>query len=320
MLRGFLSFIPSFLAFSIFLTFPGCQNSTGQTENSQEKGPGAEVAAATPAGEATTPSADQARALPSADPAPAASTTAHTTGSLNPEIPDAATILARKEVPILCYHRIRDWRDSDGKAGKDYIVPVQNFKEQIKMLADSGYQTILPDQLYAYLTTGAPLPPKPVMLTFDDNVLDQYTVAVPELEKHGFKGVFFIMTVTMGKPGYMSKAQIKELADAGHVIGSHTYDHHNVKKYQGQDWVTQIEKPSKQLEEIVGQPIKYFAYPFGLWNPEAIPELQERGFSSAFILATSRDEQDPLFTIRRIIASGYWNNRTLYKSMVNSFK
>lgn len=236
------------------------------------------------------------------------------------EIPDAASILARKQVPILCYHRIRDWRASDGKAGKDYIVPVQHFREQMKMFADSGYQTILPDQLYAYLTTGAALPEKPLMLTFDDNVLDQYTVALPELEKYGFKGVFFIMTVTMGKPGYMSRAQIKELADAGHAIGSHTYDHQNVKKYQGQDWVTQIEKPSKQLEEIVGQPIRYFAYPFGLWNKEAIPELQKRGFTGAFILATSRDEQDPLFTIRRMIASGHWNNRTLYRSMVNSFK
>ena len=249
---------------------------------------------------------------------PAAAPTAQVSVPAN-EIPDAATILARKQVPILCYHRIRDWRASDGKVGKDYIVQVQNFREQMKMLADSGYQTILPDQLYAYLTNGTPLPEKPLMLTFDDNVLDQYTVALPELEKYGFKGVFFIMTVTMGRPGYMSRAQIKELHDAGHVIGSHTYDHHNVKKYQGQDWVRQIEKPSKQLEEIVGQPIRYFAYPFGLWNQEAIPELQKRGFQSAFILATKRDEQDPLFTIRRIIASGHLNNRTLHRSMVNSF-
>ena len=71
----------------------------------------------------------------------------------------------------------------------------------MQMLADSGYHTILPDQLYAYLNTGAPLPPKPVMLTFDDGDLDQYETALPILDKHGFKGAFFIMTVAIGTPG-----------------------------------------------------------------------------------------------------------------------
>ena len=232
---------------------------------------------------------------------------------------DAATVLARKQVPILCYHQVRDWRAKDSKAAKDYIVPVAEFKAQMKMLADSGYNTILPDQLFNYLNYGTALPKKPIMLTFDDTDLDQYTVAAPEMKKYGFKGVFFIMTVSLGRPNYMSRAQVKELSDAGHVIGSHTWDHHNVKKYQGEDWVTQIEKPTKALQEITGKEVKYFAYPFGLWNKEAIPKLKKRGFSSAFILAEKRDDQDPLFTIRRIIASGYWSPKTLHNSIVKSF-
>ena len=237
----------------------------------------------------------------------------------NGKMASAAEILARPQVPILCYHQIRNWIASDGKVGKDYIVPTAEFKSQMKMLADSGYHTILPDQLYNYLAYGAKLPSKPIMLTFDDTKLDQWTVAIPELKKYGFKGVFFIMTVSLGKPNYMSKAQIKEMSDAGHVIGSHTYDHQNVKKYQGEDWVTQIEKPTKTLKEVTGKEINYFAYPFGLWNKEAIPELKKRGFSSAFILAEKRDEKDPLFTIRRIIASGYWNTKTLHNSIIKSF-
>jgi peptidoglycan/xylan/chitin deacetylase (PgdA/CDA1 family) len=157
------------------------------------------------------------------------------------------------------------------------------------------------------------------MLTFDDTDLDQFTIAAPEMKKYGFKGVFFVMTVSLGRPNYMSRDQVKALSDMGHVIGSHTWDHHNVKKYQGQDWVTQIEKPTKTLEEITGKNIHHFAYPFGLWNPEAIPELKKRGMKSAFILATKRDENDPLFTIRRIIASGYWSSKTLSNSIKNSF-
>ncbi|TYZ08101.1 polysaccharide deacetylase family protein [Hymenobacter lutimineralis] len=232
---------------------------------------------------------------------------------------DAAAILARPQVPILCYHQIRDWRAKDSKGAKDYIVPVAQFKAQMKMLADSGYHTILPDQLYAYLTTGAKLPSKPIMLTFDDTDLDQFTVARPTLEQYGYKAVYFVMTVSLGRPNYMSKAQVKQLSDEGNVIGSHTWDHHNVKKYEGQDWVTQIEKPTKTLEEITGKKINYFAYPFGLWRPESIPELKKRGMDAAFILAEKRDQQDPLYTIRRIIASGYWSPRTLHNSIVQSF-
>jgi len=71
---------------------------------------------------------------------------------------DKAAIMARKQVPILCYHQIRDWRPKDSKVAKDYIIPVAAFKAHIKMLADSGYHTVLPDQLYDYLTKGTPLP------------------------------------------------------------------------------------------------------------------------------------------------------------------
>lgn len=238
---------------------------------------------------------------------------------LSSVVNDAATILSIKEVPILCYHQVRDWRPTDSKTAKAYIVPENTFREQIKMLADSGYNTILPDQLFDYLTRGGKLPPKPIMLTFDDTDLDQYTVAYPEMKKYNYKGVFFVMTVSLGRPNYMSKDQVKDLSDAGNVIGSHTWDHHNVKKYTGNDWVTQIEKPSKQLETITGKKIDYFAYPFGLWNKEAIPELQKRGFKAAFQLYAKRDQQDPLFTIQRIIVPGSWGAAQLDKAIKASF-
>ena len=239
------------------------------------------------------------------------------------KVADAKTILARKQVPILCYHQIRNWKPTDGKVGKDYIVEIQNFKDQVKMLADSGYHSILPDQLYAYLNTGAALPSKPIMFTFDDTDMDQFTIAAPTLKKYGFKAVYFIMTVSIGRKGkfvdYMTKEQIKQLSDEGNVIGSHTYDHKNFKKYQGKDWEEQLDKPTKKLEEITGKKMTEFAYPFGLWNPEGFPELKKRGFRMAFSLADKRDQNDPLFTVRRIIASGYWSPKTLHNSIVKSF-
>lgn len=238
------------------------------------------------------------------------------------KIADAATILARKQVPILCYHQIRDWRATDSKSARDYIIPVETFKAQMKMLADSGYHSILPEQLYNYLAYGDSLPKKPVMLTFDDTDYDQYSVGAKVLDKYGYKAAYFIMTVSIGKKGkvhYMSKEDIKDLADRGNTIGSHTYDHQNFKKFKAEDWVTQIEKPTAKLEEITGKKMLDFAYPFGLWNAEGIPELKKRGFRAAYALAQKRDEKEPLYTIRRIIASGYWSPKTLHNSMMNSF-
>lgn len=239
---------------------------------------------------------------------------------VTPVIADAATILRRPEVPILCYHQVRDYKPADSKTAKDYIVPVETFGEQMKLLADSGYNTILPGQLHEYLMSGKGLPSKSVLITFDDTRLDQYTTALPELNKYGFKAAFFIMTVSLGKPGYMSKEQVKQLADEGHTVGSHTYDHKNVKTYTADDWVEQVQKPSQQLQNITGKPVEYFAYPFGLWNKDAIAKLKDHDFKAVFQLSAKRDENDPLFSVRRIIVPGSWSGATMLRVMKNSFK
>ncbi len=235
-------------------------------------------------------------------------------------IADAATILSRQEVPVLCYHQIRNYKSSDSKTAKAYIVPEESFRDQIRALADSGYHSILPDQLYEYLTTGKELPSKPFMITFDDTRVDQYSAALPVLEKYNFKATFFIMTVALGKPGYMSKDQVKQLADQGHTIGSHTYDHKNVKTYIADDWKEQVQKPSDQLKVITGKPVEYFAYPFGLWNKEAISKLKDYEFKGVFQLSAKQDENDPLYSIRRIIVPGNWNGSTMLRVMKKSFE
>ena len=127
------------------------------------------------------------------------------------------------------------------------------------------------------------------------------------------------MTVALDKPGYMTRGDVKRLADEGDIIGSHTWDHSNVKKYDLQDWIKQVDKPSQELEKITGKPIKYFAYPFGLWDKKAAGEIKQRGFTAAFQLAEKRDSDYPLFTIRRMIVPGEWSVATLKKVMSQDF-
>ena len=84
----------------------------------------------------------------------------------------ATTIIQRKQVPILCYHRLENKNSTS-----DYTVSINSFKEQLKLLADSGYHSVLPDQLNDYLINRTPLPSKPFMLTFDDTRQEHYSIA-----------------------------------------------------------------------------------------------------------------------------------------------
>jgi peptidoglycan/xylan/chitin deacetylase (PgdA/CDA1 family) len=243
-------------------------------------------------------------------------------------VADAATIMARTQVPVLCYHHI-----VAGKPKNAYEVTIDNFKQQMQALADSGYHTILPEQYYNYLAYGTPLPEKPVMLTYDDTDEEQFSIAKPEMDKHGFKGVYFIMTISIGRPRYMSKEQIKQLADEGHVIGSHTWRHDRVDRlkdsntieYRGKkivvnEWDFQLTNTKNQLEEMTGKPVEYFAFPFGIWSKNALPEIEKRGYKMAFQLSEKRDPEQPLYTARRIIVAPSWSGSGLIKAMKNSFQ
>jgi peptidoglycan/xylan/chitin deacetylase (PgdA/CDA1 family) len=249
--------------------------------------------------------------------------------SNNTPIADAATILSRKQVPVLCYHHIYDIP----KATREYDVTVQSFKAQMKILADSGFKTITPAQYYDYLTRGTPLPEKPVMITYDDTDEEQFRIAKPEMDKYGFKGVYFIMTISIGRPRYMTKDQIKQLADEGHVIASHTWDHHRVDRYKQEneieergkkkivnDWDQQLAGTKKKLEEITGKPVEYFAYPFGIWSRDGIPEIEKRGYKMAFQLSTARDSTQPLYTVRRMIVAPTWSAEGMLRVMKSTFK
>ena len=127
-----------------------------------------------------------------------------------------AQVYAKQEIPVLCYHRISDGLKSE------YAVSPAVFTSQIKILADSGYHSISPAELYDYLVNNKALPEKPVMITFDDSRIEHSLIAAPVLERYGFKGVFFIMTITYNKKNYMTTDQIARLAADGHTVGLHS--------------------------------------------------------------------------------------------------
>lgn len=225
----------------------------------------------------------------------------------------AAQIIAKPEVPVLCYHRIMD-----GKKG-DYTVSPATFSAHMKILADSGYHAISPALLYDYLVYNKALPLKPMMITFDDSRVEHSEIAAPVMEKYGFRGVFFIMTITYNKKNYMTTEQIARLAKAGHTIGLHSWDHTMVTKYkEASDWQKQVIVPKEKLEKIVTSSVDYWAYPNGVYDYKGAEELSKY-FKLSFTLYSKRDSILPLQTIRRMIAPEC-TPQGLLKSMRRTFE
>lgn len=204
-------------------------------------------------------------------------------------------ILDKKEVPILCYHRIEDGRNDI------YSVSPAVFASHLQILSDSGFNSILPNELYDYLVHDAALPAKPFMITLDDSRVEHFTIAAPELEERNFRGAFFIMTVTNNKKNYLTKEEIAQLSDRGHTIGLHSWDHVMVTKYTDSTfWKQQVTDPQKRLEGMIDKPVEYWAYPNGVYNRDAAEEL-DKHFKMSFILLAKRDSIYPLQTVRRMI-------------------
>jgi peptidoglycan/xylan/chitin deacetylase (PgdA/CDA1 family) len=214
---------------------------------------------------------------------------------------DPASMAARADVPVLCWHQIRSATAADSARDRQYIVSPKALAAQLDALDRAGYHAIRAEALVGHVARGTKLPSKPVLLTFDDGSAAQFTKALPLLRRHDFVATFFPMTVVLDKPGWMTSGQVRRLDRAGMTIGAHTYDHHAVPEYAGEDWDTQLVAPAAKLARIVGHPVRLFAYPFGLWDREAFPHLDRSGYVAAFQLVDKLDRADPLWTLRRMI-------------------
>ena len=183
-----------------------------------------------------------------------------------------------------------------------------------------GYNAVMPDQIEAFYKNGTALPDHPFIVSFDDAHLEHYTLALPILEQYDFKAVFFVMTVCINKKGFLSSDQIADLSKRGHIIGAHTWDHPNMTKLSMTKWVTEVDKPKKRLESIIGKPVTCFAFPYGAWNEQVLQKLQESGFNTAFQLQGKLSSNYPLLTIRRMMVNGNASPDLLIKQMNGLFK
>ncbi len=198
-------------------------------------------------------------------------------------------------VPILLYHRI-----AVSPIGSRYYVTPENFDGQMKLLRDWGYETITIEMLLKAINEGAELPPRPIILTFDDGHLDNYTTALPILQKYGFTGVEYVVYNFVGVEGYMTFDQLKELAAAGWELGSHSMNHRDLPKLEPVFQRNEVVVSRTKLEEALGVPILTFAYPFGAASSGVIDYVQFAGYVAGMGLGYTADQwESNLYFLQR---------------------
>ena len=198
-------------------------------------------------------------------------------GPADPDAPvliPASTPATKLLVPIFMYHHVSNLPVSNYL---DYglTVTTTNFNTQLDWLQQQGYHSITQTELFDALYYGKVLPTHPMILTFDDGYEDVYTDALPALLAHHYRGVFYIITGMIGG-NYMTWKQVRELAQDGMQVASHTIHHVNIG--QPPSWTTTQNEllASKQtLEAQLKQPVQFFCYPTGEpFNHDPVYEQQ----------------------------------------------
>ncbi len=180
--------------------------------------------------------------------------------------------------PILEYHTVTN---NPLPESEIYNVPPAEFSAQLDYLQENGYTTITLNDFIKARRYGKPLPPKPIILTFDDGYADNYTEMLPILEAHGMTAVIFVITNELGKPGYLTLDQLKDLQKRGIEIGSHSADHLPLVTLNAEFLDNQIRKSKIFLEWNGLDPIGSFSYPNGIYNIEIIEMLKEQNYLAA---------------------------------------
>ena len=123
--------------------------------------------------------------------------------------------LRRVRVPILMYHHVSALPANADKYRRDLTVTPEDFTRQMRHHQDNGYHPITPDQLTGALLRGDKLPPKPVMLTFDDGYDDAFSVVFPILQQFEYTGTFFLISdfVDEGQSEYVTWDEAKKMAE-----------------------------------------------------------------------------------------------------------
>ena len=242
------------------------------------------------------------------------------------------------KVPIIMYHSIL----KDPARSNKYTITPAVLEEDLKYIKANGYETITISDLISYVYDDKPLPPKPIILTFDDGHYNNYGYLYPLLEKYDMKAVISIVGSYTDKfsetneanlnYSYLRWKDINELISSGRIeFQNHTYNLHDnthgrigAKKKKGESddeykkiLEEDINKLQNEFKENTGYVPTCFTYPFGGISNSSLDIIKELGFKASLSCeeGINKITKNPnsLYLLKRY-------NRPSYVSTYNIFK
>ena len=213
-------------------------------------------------------------------------------------------------VPVLMYHHVSEPDPTADAIRRDLSVSPEDFEAQLRYLVERGFHPVTLESLVTYLQLGHSLPPKPVILTFDDGFKDQYTNAYPLLKKYGFVATFFVITrfADEGRPEYLSWSEIELLHADGMEIGSHSYTHPSLCGKSFEYVVWQVLGSKEAIEARTQEPVRFFSYPSGQYDQLTVDVLRSAGYWGAVTVeAGSTQTSERSFEFKRIRVRGSYD-------------
>ncbi|NLD61370.1 polysaccharide deacetylase family protein [Candidatus Sumerlaeota bacterium] len=189
------------------------------------------------------------------------------------------TQLGFAQFPVVTYH-----------AHENLGYTLEQFEWHLDFYKDNGYNTIGINDFWAWYKNGTALPPRPMLLTVDDNYIKLYTEMYGAMKERGMRGINFVITsVTEGGSWPSCNwAQLTEMENAGTFEAlSHSQTHPYLAELTQTEQRTQLRESRSVLESHIGKSIKFLAYPYGSYSALTISETSLAGYDGAFAYDTS---------------------------------
>ena len=224
-------------------------------------------------------------------------------GGLGPPPPTGEMVKSQSPVPILMYHVIAA-PPSSAQLPELYVDP-KSFDAQMEMLRKKGYVGVSLNQVYDAWLKGGELPPKPVVVSFDDGYRSQYVYARPELRKLGWPGVLSAIAGRIGRPNAeLSDQMVRTMINDGWELDSHTINHVDVSQASGAQLHDEIAGSRRMLQQRFHQPVNFFCYPSGRYDDQAVQAVRAAGYLGATTTDEGLAQKSEIFTLKRIRVDG----------------
>jgi peptidoglycan/xylan/chitin deacetylase (PgdA/CDA1 family) len=194
----------------------------------------------------------------------------------------------RDRIPILTYHRIVSFENISLCKKESYVVSESQFKKHMEFLREQSFTTIdLDDYLY-FRKHKNELPPKPVIITFDDGYENNYIYAFPILNAFGFKAVIYSVSDPDAKtfnafefPEHLlSPEQMRELSRNRISIQGHTKSHAHLKYLADDKIREELEDCKNTLESFTNKQVIHMAIPYGSYDKRVFNIARKLGYKT----------------------------------------